>query len=80
MPWRARWRPNWPRCWGKKWRWKTAPVPAVKLGPKPRPMAKDAIAYATSGKISAPHLARALFESAANFDMVHIPYRWAARP
>ena len=39
---------------------------------------KDAIAYASSGNGSAQHLAGALFESAANVDMVHIPFRGGA--
>jgi tripartite-type tricarboxylate transporter receptor subunit TctC len=36
---------------------------------------KDAVSYASSGNGSAQHLAGALFEFAANVDMVHIPYK-----
>jgi tripartite-type tricarboxylate transporter receptor subunit TctC len=36
---------------------------------------KDAVSFASSGNGSAQHLAGALFESYANVDMVHIPYK-----
>jgi len=36
---------------------------------------KDAVAYASSGNGSAQHLAGALFESATQVDMVHVPYK-----
>lgn len=36
---------------------------------------KDAVSYASSGNGSAQHLAGALFESAAEVDMVHVPYK-----
>jgi tripartite-type tricarboxylate transporter receptor subunit TctC len=36
---------------------------------------KDGVAYASSGNGSAQHLAGAMFESSANVDMVHIPYK-----
>jgi tripartite-type tricarboxylate transporter receptor subunit TctC len=37
--------------------------------------AKGAVAYASSGNGSAQHLAGALFESATQSDMVHVPYK-----
>jgi len=36
---------------------------------------KEAVSYASSGNGSAQHMAGALFESAAQIDMVHIPYK-----
>jgi tripartite-type tricarboxylate transporter receptor subunit TctC len=36
---------------------------------------KDAVSFASSGNGSAQHLAGALFESSANVDMVHVPYK-----
>ena len=36
---------------------------------------KDAVSYASSGNGSAQHLAGALFESSAQVDMVHVPYK-----
>ncbi len=36
---------------------------------------KDAVSYASSGNGSAQHLAGALFESATQVDMVHVPYK-----
>ncbi len=36
---------------------------------------KDAVSFASSGNGSAQHLAGALFESTANVDMVHVPYK-----
>ncbi|MES2979566.1 MAG: tripartite tricarboxylate transporter substrate binding protein [Pseudomonadota bacterium] len=36
---------------------------------------KDAVSFASSGNGSAQHLAGALFESAANVNMVHVPYK-----
>jgi len=36
---------------------------------------KDAVSFASSGNGSAQHLAGALFESAAQVDMVHVPYK-----
>lgn len=36
---------------------------------------KDAVSYASSGNGSAQHLAGALFESRAQVDMVHVPYK-----
>ena len=38
---------------------------------------KDAVAFASSGNGSAQHLAGALFESAAQVEMAHIPYKGA---